>query len=379
MHGTRFRLCSYTILFSIVTALFSLTVIFVPLTVGQEKETHLSLSQPLTVKWTYQTDATINLTPMTDGEHIYLPLASGIVTSLNAADGKLIWKTDLGGEISSSPTADENGVYIASKSAEGQRQAKQQATGAIRALGREGGITLWMRTLPMPIRGTLIESGTNLYGGASDGRVYAFKKRTGDIAWTLQYSSPFASYPIIAGSKLYIGSDDGYFFALDKSNGKIVWRYRTHGPIRGRAFVSNGLVYFGSSDGYVYAVRESDGRLRWRRRTGASVQTVTGAQNGLLVASFDNFAYSLSYGNGDRLWKRQLAGRVVAEPLATLDGALFTPLSSPIGVVLDLKTGKQLNSLPIGEENDLTASPIISGNLLLLTTRHGLLAFSSPN
>jgi eukaryotic-like serine/threonine-protein kinase len=377
MQEIRFRQKIYTTLFSLAISLSLLFAIFAPLIRGQQKEAHLSLSQPLTIKWTYQTDATINLTPITDGEHIYLPLASGVITSLNAADGKLIWKTDLGGEISSSPTADGNAVYIASKSLEEQKSTKLP-TGSIRALGREGGITLWMRLLPMPIRGTLIESGPNLYGGASDGRIYAFKKRTGDIVWTLQYSSPFASYPIIAGSRLYIGSDDGYFFALDKSNGKIIWRYRTHGPIKGRAYISNGFVYFGSSDGYVYAVRESDGHLRWRRRTGASVQTVTGAQNSLLVASLDNFAYSLSYNNGDRLWKRQLAGRVVAEPLATLDGALFTSLSSSIGVVLDLKSGKQLNSLPIGEENDLTASPIISANLLILTTKHGLLAFSSP-
>src|SRR6059036_3325244 len=106
MHGIRFRLNSYTILISILITLFSLTAIFVPPTVGQEKKAHLLLSQPLIVKWTYQTDATINLTPITDGEHIYLPLASGVITSINAADGKLIWKTDLGGEISSSPTAD---------------------------------------------------------------------------------------------------------------------------------------------------------------------------------------------------------------------------------------------------------------------------------
>jgi outer membrane protein assembly factor BamB len=377
MHGTRFSQHLHTTLFPPVFSLILLITLFASPIRGQEKEAHLSLSQPLTIKWAYLSDATINLTPITDGDHIYLPLASGVITSLNATDGKLIWKTDLGGEISSSPTADGNAVYIASKSLEDQKSTRQP-TGSIRALGREGGITLWMRMLPMPIRGTLIESGPNLYGGASDGRVYAFKKRTGDIVWTLQYSSPFASSPIIAGARLYIGCDDGYFFALDKSNGKIIWRYQTRGPIRGRAFLSNGYVYFGSSDGYVYAVSESDGRLRWRRRTGASVQTVTGAWNGLLVASLDNFAYALSYSNGDRLWKRQLAGRVVAEPLATLDGALFTPLSSPIGVVLDLKSGKQLNSLPIGEENDLTASPIISGSLLLLTTKHGLLAFSSP-
>src|SRR5689334_10649235 len=164
MRGTRFRPNLYRFYVLIITSFLLLTTPHVPPAAGQEKEIHLSLSRPLTVKWTYQTDATINLTPMTDGVNIYLPLAFGVITSLNAADGKLIWKTDLGGEISSSPTADQDGVYIASKAAEEQGSTKQ-ATGVIRALGREGGITLWVRTLPTPLRGSLALSGAILYGG----------------------------------------------------------------------------------------------------------------------------------------------------------------------------------------------------------------------
>jgi outer membrane protein assembly factor BamB len=338
----------------------------------------IELSQPLTVKWLYNSDLTINLTPATDGERIYLPLASGLVVSLLVADGQLLWKADLGGEVSSSPTADERSVYIASETVGGQDTAPR-ASGALRALGREGGITQWMRTLPMPIRGTLIANDVNLFGGSTDGRVYAVRKKTGDISWIMQHSASFASQPAIYGSNLYIGSNDGTFFSLNQNTGKTNWRYRTRGAIRGRAVVVNGIVYFGSADGYVYAVREAEGRLRWRRRTGAGVQTVGFAHNGLLVASLDNFVYLLSFREGDRLWKRQLAGRIAAEPLTTPDGVLFTPLSSSTGVVLDLRDGKQLNNLPIGEDNSMAASPIVAGKILFVTTRHGLLAFSRPS
>src|SRR4051812_29411088 len=134
MRGTRFRHDFCRIFVLIIISIFLFITPPLPPAAGQEKEVHLSLSRPLTVKWTYQTDATVNLTPITDGEHIYLPLAFGVLTSLNATDGKLIWKTDLGGEISSSPTADREGVYIASKSAE-ERGSTKQAAGVIRALG----------------------------------------------------------------------------------------------------------------------------------------------------------------------------------------------------------------------------------------------------
>lgn len=343
-----------------------------------EADAQISLSEPLTVKWLYDSDLTVNLTPATDGERIYLPLASGLIISLKAADGQLFWKADFGGEISASPIADERSVYIASE-AVGEQGSTPRANGALRALGREGGITQWMRTLPMPIRGSLIANDVNLFGGSTDGRVYAIRKKTGDISWVMQHSASFASHPVIFGLNLYIGSNDGYLLSLNQNTGKTNWRYRTRGAIRGRVVVENGIVYFGSADGYVYALKEADGRLKWRRRTGAGVQTVGFAQNGLLVASLDNFVYLLSFREGDRLWKRQLAGRIAAEPLTTLDGALFTPLSSSTGVVLDLRDGKQLNSLPIGEDNSMAASPIVAGKILFVTTRHGLLAFSRPS
>jgi outer membrane protein assembly factor BamB len=356
--------------------LFSLST-YTSAQVIQKPENPIALSQPLTERWLYPSNITTNLTPTADGGHLYLPLASGLLISLNAADGQLIWKTDIGGELSSSPAADELGVYVASET--GGRRLPSRANGALRALGSEGGITLWMRTIPMPIQGSLISNETNIYGGASDGRVYAVKKQTGDIVWVMQHSSPFASQPAIFGSRLYIGSDDGSLFSLDQATGKVFWRYRTRGAIHGKAVVVDGLVYFGSNDGYVYAIKETDGRLRWRRRTGASVQTVAYTQIGLLAVSLDNFVYCLSFRNGDRLWKHQLAGRIAAEPLTATDGALFTPLSSTTGVVLDLRDGKQINSLPIGEDNSITAAPVAAGKMLLITTRHGLIAFSRPN
>jgi outer membrane protein assembly factor BamB len=339
---------------------------------------HIALSQPLTVKWQYESDLTINLTPTTDGERIFLPLASGILISLRVIDGQLLWKTDLGGELSSSPVADDGGVFIASERM-GEPGAGLRARGALRSLGREGGITLWMRTLPMPIRGALVVNDINLFGGSADGRVYAVRKKTGDISWITQHSAPFNSHPTIFGANLYIGSTDGSLISLDQKTGKINWRYRTRGAINGRAIVDRSTVYFGSADGYVYALRDLDGQLRWRRRMGAGVQTVAFSQNGLLVASLDNSVYLLSFNGGDRLWKRLLAGRIASEPLTMSDGVLFTPLTSPSGVVLDLRDGKQLNVLPIGEDNSLAASPIAAGDVLFLTTRHGLLAFSRPN
>lgn len=337
-----------------------------------------ALSRPLIVRWQYDSDATVNLTPATDGLRVYLPLANGNLLSLNTTNGQLIWKTEMGGELSASPTADEVGVYIATEIG-GTDGKEPRAKGTLRALGREGGVTLWMRTFPMPIRGALAMSETLLFGGAEDGRIYAVRKATGEIAWITQYQASFVSHPATAGQYLYLGSEDGSLLALDQVSGKILWRYRTRGGVRGSVAMNGGAVFFGSADGYVYALSEADGSLLWRTRTGAAVQTVALTQTGLLAASLDNFVYKLSMTNGKRLWKRQLAGRPLSEPLTAPDGVLFTPLSGDEGIILDLRDGRPLNAIPLGDENSNTASPISVGKFVFVTTRRGLLAFSNPD
>ena len=177
--------------------------------------------------------------------------------------------------------------------------------------------------------------------------------------------------------KIYAGNDDGNLLAIDEATGKMLWRYHTKGSVHGPVAVGNDTVYFGSGDGYLYAVKSLDGRLLWRKRTGAGVEAVALVDNALLVASLDNFVYRFSL-NGRRSWKRQLPGRISAQPLTAEDGALFTPLSSPAGVVLGLRDGRQVNSLPTGEEITTSASPIAVGDAVLLTTEHGFLAFAQP-
>jgi hypothetical protein len=78
------------------------------------------------------------------------------------------------------------------------------------------------------------------------------------------------------------------------------------------------------------------------------------------------------------IWKKQLPGRISAQPLTLEEAALFTPLSSAEAIVLALKDGKQVNTLPTGEELTGSAAPIIVDDAIILTTEHGLLAFARP-
>jgi outer membrane protein assembly factor BamB len=334
------------------------------------------LSQPMTVGWRYDSDQTLNLTPASDEERLYLPLASGIIVSLKADNGQLNWRSDMGGELSASPVADEHGVYVASETGKAE-SGERRATGALRLLGREGGVTQWMRTLAMPLRGSLTLSNGTLFGGGSDGKAYAFDSKSGAVRWFYDYGQPFSGQPVVSDGRVYLGSEDGNLLVLDESSGKLQWHYRTKGPVRGPVAFNRDVLYFGSGDGYVYAVNATNGSLLWRKRTGAGVQAVVRIGEELLVASLDNFVYKFSSA-GARLWKRQLPGRISSQPLMTLTDALFMPLSSSAGVVLEIRDGRPVNSLPVGLEITSSASPIAVGDVVLLTTQQGLIAFTQP-
>jgi len=340
-------------------------------------DTEPLLSQPLTIRWRYESNVTLNLTPAFDKERIYLPLAGGTIVALKARDGQLYWRSDMGGELSASPVADESAIYVASETTTPNGDSAN-SSGALRALGREGGVTQWMTPLVKPLRGALSISDKKLFAGGSDGRAYAFDKHTGGVLWSIPFSSPFHGQAVLNSGRVYFGSEDGTLLALEETTGRVLWRFRTKGAIRGPVAATDTTVFFGSGDGYVYAVSADKGRLKWRKRTGAGVEAVVLAGDALLAASLDNFAYLLNL-KGTMIWKKQLPGRISAQPLTVQETALFTPLSSSAAVVLALRDGKQVNTLPTGEELTSSASPIMVGDAVIVTTEHGLLAFARPS
>ena len=334
----------------------------------------LVLSQPLTLRWVYGSERTTNFTPATDAKSIYLPLADGTLVALNASDGKLLWKADAGGTFSASPAADETALYLATENPTGDKNAVR---GTLRALSKDTGITLWMRTLQAPLRGRLAAGPSAVFAGAANGVVNAFDKRTGRTIWANSYGDEFDSQPMLDGDRLYVGSVGGWLRALNQSNGEVLWFVRTRGAIRGPIALRDGVLFFGSDDGHVYAVRADRGKMVWKRRTGASVQAVAVVEDGVLASSFDNFAYLLSLRHGSVRWRQLLPGRVPARPVTSVDGALFTPLSTDSAIVLSLKDGKPVNRLQIGQENSSSAAPVVVQEIVFLTTAQGLMAFGA--
>lgn len=336
------------------------------------------LSQPLTNTWRYQSERMSNLAPSADAHSVYVPQTGGALVALDLEHGQLRWRAEVGGELSTNGAIDDRFIYVATQYQEVQGE-HPPVHGTLRALSKETGVTLWMRTLPSPLRGGLVASATSIFGGDADGRFYSFDKRSGLTLWINQYTESVSNQPAIFGALVYFGSDAGSLFALNQADGKLAWRYRSHGAIQGSVAIINGAVSFGGADGYVYSYGEAQKRLLWRKRTGASVQAVVAIDKGVLAVSLDNYAYLLTHNKGAIIWRRLLPGRISARPLTAADGVLFTPISTDNAIVLSLKDGKPVNTLPLGEENSSIAAPILAGKRVLISAPHALIAFAAPH
>lgn len=360
-----------------VKTLFFLTLSLAALSDSPAGQNLADLARPVYVRWYFKTEGVTNLTPAADNERAYMPLSNGSVVSVRLSDGGLFWRSDIGGALSASPAVDSRNVFVASESLPTPNSVYPQATGVLRALSRQSGLTSWMRTLPSPARGAIYLNGQNLFVISSDGRLYAIRKETGEIKWIKYSSSPFSTLNLLDEQTLFASDTYGDILAIESENGKTLWRYRTRKPLRAPVAVYGSMVYAGAADGFVYAIDRASGRLRWRVRAGAAIQAVMAGEKWVLATSLDNFVYCLSPQNGAKVWKRQLAGRVTAPPLVLNNHVLLAPLVGDECVVLNLEDGKKVNSIYVGEDNNTEAAPLLTTDTLLLTTREGLMAINN--
>lgn len=335
------------------------------------------LARPVYVRWLFKAEGITNYTPAADNERVYLPLVNGSVVSLRLSDGGLVWKTDIGGALSASPAVDNRNIFVASESLPTPKSVYPQATGVLRALSKQSGLTSWMRTLPSPVKGIINLNSQNLFVNSSDGRLYAFRKESGEIKWIKYNSSPFSTLNLLDGNTLYACDKYGDITSIEPDSGKTLWRYRTRKQLSASVAIYGNMIYVGTADGLIYAIDRASGRLRWKVRAGAAIQAVLAGEKWVLATSLDNFVYCLSPQNGAKVWKRQLAGRVTAPPLVLHDHVLLAPLVGDECLVLNLEDGKKVNSIYVGEDNNTEAAPLLTTDALLLTTREGLLALSN--
>lgn len=104
-----------------------------------------------------------------------------------------------------------------------------------------------------------------IYIGTTSGKVLCLNRGDGAVRWEFatgpeimctvpyQRSAPnVASSPAVSGSVVYVGANDGKLYALSARDGTELWRYDIGTPICSSPAISGNALYIGAMDGNVY-------------------------------------------------------------------------------------------------------------------------------
>jgi len=179
------------------------------------------------VKWTYDINAWVQSSPAlsSDESTIYVGANDGYLSAINASDGSLKWRCNLGAVyVFSSPTVGPDGVIYV-----GTIDSVDADKGSICAVNPDG-----------------------------------------SLKWKVNVDAEVDSSPAISldGSTIYVGKDQSQngtenFFALNTSDGSIKWKKKLGNFVfSSPAIDANGTIYVGASDKNLYAFNP-DGSIKW--------------------------------------------------------------------------------------------------------------------
>lgn len=309
--------------------------------------------------------------PTVAGGTVYVGNSEGVLFALDADDGGVDWRADVGGSIQSSAALDGERAHVL------VRDLDTDVVELV-AVERAGGGVAWrfapetdrphvaLRGQPVVADGAVIASG-GAFGPDVDPGRFVVAVEDGEERWRFDVGSEGLTSPAVADGTVYVGTYDpqaetGRLVALDASDGSVAWETDLAAQPARAPVVAGGEVYVvtwsdvtvlyaadGTADRHldvaaggeaiavagdtVYAVRHDDdtlvaldavtGETRWTT-DGAWVETAPAVAGNAVVVGADGEVVGLDPATGERMWAYEISERLgVGSPPVVVDGAVY--------------------------------------------------------
>jgi len=138
--------------------------------------------------------------------------------------------------------------------------------GNLYAINATNGDILWKYNVGAPILSSVAAGNGFVYLPVMDGAIYAFDAQTGSLQWKRQLSQRlgFSTSPVLMEGRLLLGGRNGIFYGLNAKSGSVLWSIRIGAPILMTAAADQGRVIFGAMDMSVYALNIITGAQLWK-------------------------------------------------------------------------------------------------------------------
>lgn len=238
------------------------------------------------VAWQTAVSASFNAPVYANGK-VFVPTNDGRITTLSAATGEILWRSQRLGVFSSPPTIAGEIVYVSGE----------------------------------------------------DKHIYALDASTGATLWSFAEDDWGVGAPLLSNGTLYVGTEAGTLYAIDSATRAEKWRFVAGGHIHCHVVLSDGLIYF-AAENTIYALHASDGREVWRKTRDALWYAVPVSDGVMVATAEDGSVFAFDAKSGAERWHvAPPAGVRYWTPVAMFNGVAYTTNDIKQIVAFDLLTG----------------------------------------
>ena len=220
--------------------------------------------------WTFSAGRPIHGEALVTAEEVYFTCDNGYLFKLNRADGKELWRYDLGDSrvdrVLPHPTVFEWDYASAKPVIAGDAVYVGSGDGSMHAVNASTGKQIWRFATKAKIRADALVVGDRVYFGSMDNGVYALNRNTGEQLWRQETRAPVTSSPVMINGNVVIGNRGAGLYALNPENGEVAWRALMWGSwVESTAGPAGDRFYIGTSDlRRTICYDSKDGRVIWR-------------------------------------------------------------------------------------------------------------------
>jgi outer membrane protein assembly factor BamB len=200
-----------------------------------------------------------NASPAPDpaGDRIFVGYSDGVLQSLSAAGGKVLWEKNLvsdfkDGRERAKGFSDVDGTPLV----EGDRVYVATFDGGLFALGKQNGAVVWSRPQGSGVR--ILATGDLLVVAASNGHLTAYRKVDGERVWDSPIGRGALTAPVAHKDVIAVGLSDKTMNFVDAGDGHVIARRFARKGIYSDPVVDEDRIYYLSNGGRLYSLRFVD-------------------------------------------------------------------------------------------------------------------------
>ena len=358
MHGTPFF--RITILFAVCS------VFLCPGTFGQKK---VDVEVDVAKCWSYSLSESSGERITADESRVFVGLEGARIEALSR-DGKKIWSSEFGGEISSNIIATKDNLFLVTSAV-----SDENTSSNLRWVSKDTGVTNWTVTLPDSDRHYLGLFNGEVVVVSNNGVINSINAKNGSINWARQIAERFVGEPSFAASSVTLATTAKQIFNIALKSGEVYSMQRFPYALTALVATETGHLIVGDERGNISALNGVDKPI-WTFKTGGEISKILNFDENILAASHDNFIYSLASRNGGRVWKKRLVGRVGQIARVSEDHVLISSFEESSALLFDLTNGRATGRTVFGENESLAAPPVTAKEQIFLLTNSAVYSYS---